>query len=100
MFGLIILLKSYVEVDRDNSKMQYSFRLTFEQDTTTIYYLAAENPQDMVEWILALRSVGCVCGGVVGVYLWGVSVGGVVGCVCGGVVGCVCGVSGGGVSVG
>ena len=58
MFGLIILLKSYVEADKENSEVKYSFKLTFEQDATTLYQLAAENPQDMVEWMLAIRSVG------------------------------------------
>jgi inositol polyphosphate-4-phosphatase len=58
VFGLIILLKSYVEADKENSEVKYSFKLTFEQDATTLYQLAAENPQDMVEWMLAIRSVG------------------------------------------
>ena len=55
----MVLLQSSVEVDREDPEVSHSFRITFEHDSS-VYFLAAENAQEMSEWMLAIKSVGWV----------------------------------------
>ena len=59
VYGLVVLLHSSVEVDREDPELSHSFHISFEHDSS-VYFLAAESAQDMAEWMLAIKSVGWV----------------------------------------
>lgn len=59
VYGLMVLLHSSVEVDREEPEASHSFYISFQHDAS-VYFLAAESAKDMSEWMLAIKSVGWV----------------------------------------